>query len=133
MPSVLRIWRVLLYAASLALIGAAALEAAGWSIWPGHLTGLDAAALAALRALRVCFAAQCLTLSGLLITASVRPQSVGRSALFWCALLPTVESLALFALTGARALPLLLGAAGLAVFGAILTRPTRQASAAVLG
>jgi hypothetical protein len=130
---VLRVWRILLYAASFALVAAAALEAAGPATSVGNLTGLDSAAIAALRALRVCFAAQCLAVSGLLVTASVRPQSVGRSALFWCGLLPAVEALVLAPLLGLHPLPLLLGAASLAVFGAILTRPTRQSSAGVLG
>ncbi len=132
----LRVWRVLLYAASVLLVAAAALLAGGvGDAWRrlGEST-LDPVATGAVRALRASFLLQCIAVVGLQVTACVRPQSVGRSALFWCGLLAAMQSVALAAWVGVGWLSLLLGAAALAVFAAILTRPTRHAAgAAALG
>jgi hypothetical protein len=57
---------------------------------------------------------------------------VGRSALFWCGLLPLVEGVVLAVLVGGFPLSLLLGLAAFAVFGAIFTRPRRYAAGATL-
>jgi hypothetical protein len=126
---VLRVWRVLLYGASVMLVAAALIQLSGRGVsMAGESTGA-----AAFAALETCFLLQLLAVVGLQITASVRPASVGRSALFWCALLPLVESGAIALRTGLSFLALLLAAAGFTVAGAIVTRPNRQAAGAALG
>ncbi len=126
----LRIWRVLLYGACGCLALAAVLHAGGFGEMSRRLaaSGLDAPWAAGLRAVWVAFTLQLLALVGLLITACVRPTSVGRSALFWCGLLPLAESLLLLVVVGLFPLTALLAFAALAVFGAIFTRPHRKAA-----
>jgi hypothetical protein len=126
---VLRVWRVLLYAACATLAGALVLQAGG----RGVAIGVEAFGSEAFTALHVCFMLQFLALIGLLITASVRPTSVGRSALFWCGFLPLAEGAVIALLQGFSLLSLFLATAGFSVFLAIVTRPTRQAAGAVLG
>jgi hypothetical protein len=130
---VLRLWRFLLYTASVLLVAAAALQASGDAWRRLGESAVDPAAAGAVRALRASVLLQWLAIVGLQVTACVRPQSVGRSALFWCGLLAAMESVALAVFVGVGWLSLLLGAAALAVFAAILTRPTRQAAGAALG
>jgi hypothetical protein len=126
---VLRVWRVLLYAACATLAGALALQAGG----RGVAIGVDSFRSEAFTALHVCFMLQLMAVIGLLITASVRPTSVGRSALFWCGLLPVAEGAVVALLQGLSLLSLFLATAGFSVFLAIVTRPTRQAAGAALG
>ena len=111
------------------LAGALVLQAAG----RGVAIGGDSYGSEAVTALHVCFMLQLVTLIGLMITASVRPTSVGRSALFWCGLLPLAEGAMIALLQGFSLLPLFLATAGFSVFLAIATRPTRQAAGAALG
>jgi hypothetical protein len=126
---VLRVWRVLLYAACATLAGALGLQAVG----RGVAIGVDSYGTEAFTALHVCFMLQLVALVGLLITASVRPTSVGRSALFWCGLLPFGEGAVIALVQGFSLLALFLATAGFSVFLAIATRPTRRAAGAALG
>ena len=114
----LRVWRVLLYAACALLAGALVLQAGG----RGVAIGVDSFGTEAFTALHVCFMLQFVTLIGLMITASVRPNSVGRSALFWCGLLPLAEGAVIARLQGFSLLALFLATAGFSVFLAIVTR-----------
>jgi hypothetical protein len=121
----------LLYGACGCLALAAVLHAGGYGEVSRRLaaSGLDAAWSAGLRAAWMAFTLQLLALVALLVTACVRPTSVGRSALFWCGLLPFADSVVLLVLVGLFPLTALLAFAALAVFGAIFTRPHRKAPA----
>ena len=118
----------MLYGACALLAGAVVLQAGG----RGVSSGLDSPDAAALRILHFCFLLSLVAIIGLMVTASVRPTSVGRSALFWCGLLPLVESIAIVLAQGFSLFALLLATAGFAVFLAIVTRPTRHAAGAAL-
>lgn len=125
----LRVWRVFLYAASGLLLLAAVIHAAEFTELGRRLAAaqLDTAWAASLRVAWIGFALQLVAIVGLLVTACVRPISVGRSALFWCAMLPLAESVVLAVSSGVSAVAALLALAALAIFAAIFTRPTRQA------
>ena len=111
------------------LAGALALQLGG----RGVAIAVDSGGVEAFTTLHVCFLLQLAALIGLMVTASLRPTSVGRSALFWCGLLPLVEGAVIALQQGISLLALFLTSAGFSVFLAIVTRPTRQAAGAVLG
>ena len=111
------------------LAGALALQAGG----RGVAIGVDSSGSEAFTALHVCFMLQWVAVIGLMVTASVRPTSVGRSALFWCGLLPLAEGAVIVLFQGFSLQALFLATAGFSVFLAIATRPARRAAGAALG
>ena len=111
------------------LAGALVLQAAG----RGVAIGIDSYGTEAFSALHVCFMLQLVALIGLMITASVRPTSVGRDPQIWWGLITLAQGAAVALLRGFSLLALFLATAGFSVFLAIATRPTRQAAGAALG
>ena len=125
-----RLWRWFLGAACVALLAAAILHAAGFSRVKDALAGSTLAAewAAGMRALWLGFALHLTGLAALVVLASVRPSSAGRSVLVTCGVILGLDTLVLLAGVGISLLDVLTALAAFLIFAAVFVRPPRGAA-----
>lgn len=122
-----RLWRWFLGAACVLLLAGAALQVAGYGAIGAQLptAGLPAAWAAGLRAVWLGFAVHLAGLAALVVLASVRPASAGRSVLVTCSAVLGADTLLLLALAGIVPSAVLTAVAGLLILAAVFVRPPR--------
>ncbi len=129
MPRSTRLWRWFLGAACAVLLGSALLHASGYPQVDSQLRGASVAPAWAdgLRALWLGFSLHLAGLAALVVLASVRPSSAGRSVLVTCGVILGLDSLVMLARAGIFALDLLTALAAFLIFAAVFVRPPRGA------